>query len=70
MPSTSTTLNVQGMTCEHCVQAVRSELAKIGGVTDVHVELDSGAVTISSAGMLDDEAVRAAIDEAGYEWVQ
>ncbi|MBK5221455.1 MAG: heavy-metal-associated domain-containing protein [Acidimicrobiia bacterium] len=66
----TTTVNVQGMTCEHCVNAVRSEVARIAGVTDVQVDLDSGAVTISSEGMLDDTAVRAAVDEAGYELVQ
>lgn len=66
---TTTTVTVQGMTCDHCVQAVRSELSKLDGVTDVQVDLDSGEVAISSEGMLDDNAVRAAVDEAGYELV-
>lgn len=65
----TTTVTVQGMTCDHCVQAVRSELSKVDGVTDVQVDLDSGEVAISSEGLLDDNAVRAAVDEAGYELV-
>lgn len=65
----TTTYTVTGMTCDHCVQAVRSEISKIDGVTGVEVDLDSGNVAISAEGMLDDTAVRAAVDEAGYEVV-
>lgn len=65
----TTTFTVSGMTCDHCVQAVRSEISKIEGVTAVDVDLDSGSVAISAEGMLDDTAVRAAVDEAGYEVV-
>ncbi|QGG93670.1 heavy-metal-associated domain-containing protein [Actinomarinicola tropica] len=61
------TYTVQGMTCDHCVQAVRSEIEKIDGVTGVAVDLDSGSVAIESAAPVDDAAVRAAVDEAGYE---
>ncbi|MFV0308667.1 MAG: heavy-metal-associated domain-containing protein [Desertimonas sp.] len=60
---------VTGMTCGHCVAAVNEELTKLPGVTDVDVQLDGGAVTIRSDQPLDDEAVRAAVDEAGYELV-
>ena len=62
----TTTVTVEGMTCEHCVAAVRSEVGEIDGVTDVRVDLDSGRVAITSEGVLDDDAVRAAVDEAGY----
>jgi copper ion binding protein len=61
---------VQGMTCGHCVKAVTDEVAKIEGVTGVDVELDSGRVTVESTTDLDNAAVRAAVDEAGYELVQ
>lgn len=63
----TTTYTVQGMTCDHCVQAVRSEIEKIDGVTGVAVDLDSGSVAVESSAPVDDAAVRAAVDEAGYE---
>lgn len=63
----TTTFNVTGMTCGHCVQAVTTELKKIDGVEDVAVDLDTGAVTVTSATELSDDTVRAAVDEAGYE---
>ncbi|AEF40488.1 heavy-metal-associated domain-containing protein [Hoyosella subflava] len=65
MPVT-TTITVKGMTCGHCESAVRSEIADVDGVTSVDVDLPSGAVTITSDHELDEAAVRAAVDEAGY----
>ena len=58
---------VTGMTCEHCVASVTEEVQEISGVTDVQVDLASGAVTVTSATPLADDAVRSAVDEAGYE---
>jgi len=58
---------VTGMTCEHCVGAVRGEVAQIPGVTDVQVDLSSGQVTVTSDAPIDVEAIRASVDEAGYE---
>jgi copper chaperone len=58
---------VTGMVCEHCVSAVTQELSAIAGVTDVQVTLATGRVSVTSDGPLDDDAVRAAVDEAGYE---
>ncbi|WP_239143710.1 heavy-metal-associated domain-containing protein [Actinoplanes philippinensis] len=55
------------MTCSHCVQSVTQELSALPGVTAVEVDLASGGVTVASDQALDDEAVRAAVDEAGYE---
>ncbi|MCB0975648.1 MAG: heavy-metal-associated domain-containing protein [Actinobacteria bacterium] len=63
----TTTFTVVGMTCGHCVGAVREELSKIVGVTDVDVDLDSGTVTVTSATELDQQTIDAAVDEAGYE---
>jgi len=57
---------VEGMTCSHCVLSVREEVAEVPGVSAVEVDLPSGRVTVSSRD-LDDEAVRAAITEAGYD---
>ena len=61
------TVTVTGMTCDHCVRAVQGELTKLDGVSDVEVDLASGQVTITSDGPVADEAVAAAVDEAGYE---
>jgi len=66
----TTTLPVAGMTCGHCVSAVTQELTALDGVQDVQVELvpnGTSTVTVTSAAPLDDAAVRAAIDEAGYD---
>ena len=65
MPEKSYT--VTAMTCGHCVRSVTEEVTRVPGVTDVAVDLPSGRVQVVSAEPLDDEAVRAAIEEAGYE---
>jgi copper chaperone CopZ len=60
------TYTVPGMHCGHCMAAVSDELTRVKGVTAVEVDLDRKRVTVSGDG-LDDGALRAAIDEAGYE---
>lgn len=65
---TVTTYSVTGMTCEHCVHAVTEELSRLGGVTEVNVELVVGgasSVTVTSETPLSQEAISAALDEAG-----
>jgi copper chaperone len=63
---TTATYTVVGMTCGHCVSAVTEEVTQVPGVTDVDVDLTSGRLTVSSDTPVDDDAVRAAVDEAGY----
>lgn len=58
--------HVRGMTCEHCRTAVREEVGRVEGVEGVDVDLDAGRVVVSGSSV-DDQAVRAAVDEAGYE---
>lgn len=65
--SSTATYTVSGMTCSHCVRSVTEEVTGIPGVTDVHVELASGVVTITSEAPVEASAVEAAVDEAGYE---
>ena len=65
--SVTTTYRVPGMSCQHCVDAVSGELTKVPGVASVAVDLSSGTVSITSSATLDFEAVRAAVDEAGYD---
>ncbi|MFE7203376.1 heavy-metal-associated domain-containing protein [Pseudonocardia alni] len=61
------TYTVSGMMCGHCVSSVTEEISEIAGVTDVAVDLPTGAVTVTSDGELSTDAVRAAVQEAGYE---
>ena len=63
------TYTVTGMTCGHCVRSVTEEITEIDGVTDVAVDLPTGAVTVTSDGPLDETQVRAAVEEAGYALV-
>jgi copper chaperone CopZ len=60
------TYRVEGMNCNHCVVAVSGEVGRVAGVTDVDVDLDTKLVRVRGAG-LDDAALVAAIDEAGYD---
>ncbi len=64
---TTSTYTVAGMTCGHCVSAVTEEVTTVPGVTAVDVDLASGRLTVTSDTPVDDDAVRAAVDEAGYE---
>jgi copper chaperone len=57
---------VDGMTCGHCSAAITEEVQRVPGVGGVEVDLDRGTVTVRGAGA-DDAAIRAAIDEAGYQ---
>ena len=61
------TYSVTGMTCDHCVRAVEAEIGKIAGVASVTVDLSAGRVTLQSAAPVDPSAVRAAVEEAGFE---
>jgi copper chaperone len=64
--TSSATYTVVGMTCGHCVSAVTEEVTQVPGVTGVDVDLASGALTVTSETPVDDRAVRAAVEEAGY----
>jgi copper chaperone CopZ len=65
---TSATYLVTGMTCEHCVRAVRSEIESLAGVSAVTVDLVAGGaseVTVTSDTPVTSATVEAALDEAG-----
>ncbi|KAB1645049.1 heavy-metal-associated domain-containing protein [Gulosibacter chungangensis] len=66
---TTTTYQITGMTCGHCEMSVREELGEIDGVTSVIASHEVGSAVVESAAPLDIVAVRAAIEEAGYELV-
>ena len=61
------TYTVTGMTCGHCVTSVTEEITDIDGVTNVEVNLPTGAVTVTSKQPLDEAQMRAAVEEAGYK---
>ncbi len=67
--SITTTYQVSGMTCGHCVGSVQGALGALDGVESVEVDLASGAVTVTSTAALDAAVVAAAVDDAGYEVV-
>ncbi|MET8075682.1 heavy-metal-associated domain-containing protein [Streptomyces sp. NPDC005303] len=67
--SVTAVYKVSGMSCGHCEGSVSGEISEIAGVSSVKAVASSGEVTVVSAEPLDEEAVRAAVDEAGFELV-
>ena len=65
----TTTYRVTGMTCDHCVRSVRDAVGALPNVVHVAIDLASGALTVGSEGALEEEAVREAVEEAGYRLV-
>jgi copper chaperone len=65
-------INVDGMTCGHCVNAVTEEISKIPGVTAVNIDLrasEISPVTITAGNEISDADIAAAVEEAGYSIV-
>jgi copper chaperone len=64
-----TTVNVSGMTCQHCVRSVTEELGELDGVERVDVDLVPGGVSpvvVTASRELGDEEIAEAVEEAGY----
>ncbi len=57
---------VTGMTCEHCERAVSAEVGQVSGVDSVQVSASDGVLRVTTGTGVDDAAVLAAVDEAGY----
>ena len=69
MATVSTTVNVSGMTCGHCVSSVSEELEALSGVEKIDVDLNAGGistVTITSSETLSNSEIGEAVAEAGY----
>ncbi len=64
--SETITYTVPAIHCGHCAASIKEEVAEVEGVESVEVEVGSKVVTIQGL-RLSDEALRAAIQEAGYE---
>jgi copper chaperone len=67
-PARELTYVVSGMSCDHCIASVSEEVGALAGVEAVHADLETKLVRVRGAA-LDDVAVRAAIETAGYEGV-
>jgi copper chaperone CopZ len=64
--STKHEFTVSGMTCSHCVTSVREEVLELATVSGVDVDLSTGRLTVVGP-RIDDDAIRAAVAEAGYD---
>lgn len=62
---TTLTYDVPAISCGHCKAAIEGEVGQLADVARVEVDIDSRTVTVE--GTASDDAIRAAIDEAGYE---
>jgi copper chaperone CopZ len=61
---------VTGMTCGHCEMSIRQEVSTVPGVQGIEVNARTGKLVVTSGGPIDDAAVLAAVDEAGYQAVR
>jgi copper chaperone len=65
--STTAEYAVTGMTCGHCEMSVREEVSEIAGLTVVDVSASAGKLVVAAEAPIDDAAVIAAVEEAGYQ---
>jgi copper chaperone len=65
----TTTVNIKGMSCGHCMMAVSQALKQMGDVTDVKVDLNNGKASIEHEKPIDMGRIRDVIEKAGYEVV-
>ncbi|WP_109472444.1 heavy-metal-associated domain-containing protein [Ornithinimicrobium cavernae] len=61
---------VTGMTCGHCEMSVREEVEQIAGVQGIEVSAETGRLVVTAGQPVEDAAVLAAVDEAGYQAVR
>ncbi len=63
----SKTIRIAGMSCSHCSNRVQKALSALSGVTSASVDLTAGTATVQVAPDVTDEALRAAVEDAGYD---
>lgn len=61
------TVKIKGMSCQHCVQAVKKALEGIDGVTDVTVDLAKGEAAFEETSPVNEAVLKEKIQKAGYE---
>jgi len=64
-----TTININGMSCNHCVMAVTKALDEVDGIVDIKVDLAKGEATFDEVTPVDMDTVKEKVKEAGYEVV-
>lgn len=64
--STTTEFTVTGMTCGHCEMSVREEVEAVSGVSGLTVSAQNGTLSVETDGTVTDDAILAAVTEAGY----
>jgi copper chaperone len=69
MKMKNTILNVEGMSCSHCVNAVEKAVGALDGVSEVNVDLDSKKVTVDHDEKVTLESIKNAIEDQGYDVV-
>ncbi|MGI1658711.1 MAG: heavy-metal-associated domain-containing protein [Desulfitobacterium sp.] len=62
-------ISINGMSCGHCVNHVKEALSELNGVTQVEVSLEEKSALVEASQDVSDEAIKAAIEEVGYEVV-
>lgn len=66
----TSTFQVTGMSCGHCESVVREEVMQLAGVDEVQVSSSTGELSVTARAPIEDNAVLAAVEEAGYEAVR
>jgi len=67
MANETVRLNVEGMSCQHCVKAVKSSVGAVAGVATVEVSLEKNLVTVGyDPALVGLPALKAAVEDAGY----
>lgn len=70
MPNQTKTLNVQGMSCMHCVNSVKKSVGALNGVSKVDIDLQGQKVTVFyDSEKVELDAIEKTIENAGYEVV-
>jgi copper chaperone len=68
MPNLTTVFEVDGMSCDHCVNSIKQAVGGLDGVTSVAVDLKAGQVTVGyTAGLVTIQTIREAIEDQGFE---
>jgi len=60
-------ITIEGMSCQHCVRHVREALEELAGVKTAKVNLENKTAEVELDQDVDDEKIKAAISDAGYE---
>lgn len=61
------TIHVEGMSCNHCVNHVKSALESVNGISNVKVDLDSKTAVVKCSSEVNDSDIKSVVKEAGYE---